>query len=129
VKPEKEVHYMPRHWYWLVGDDTGRVYSSETVGYVFTDNPDYMKWLARNEQGPTQIVSEQELWNVLAEAKVKLPSGAVASDESKDRQIESMHQVTLAVLLDQENRMRLVERPPREPLDMDAFKLHIKGII
>jgi hypothetical protein len=129
VKPEKEIHYMPRHWYWRVGADAGRVYSSETVGYVFTDNPDYLKWLARNEQGPTKIANEQELWNVLAEAKVDLPSGAAASDDSKDRQIESMHQLTLAVLLDQENRMRARGTPPQPPLDMAGFKQLIKGII
>lgn len=61
--------YRPSDWYWLVGDDKDRWYSSAAASYV-----DKLPAGA----GVTRIASESELWDVLrAQFPDGLPAGAV----------------------------------------------------
>jgi hypothetical protein len=127
--------YMPRVWYWRIEDDATQVYSSAARGYISVTDPGYQTWLMTHELGPTRIqknnraASEQELWNVLAEVRVALPSGATTTNDSKDRQIEGMNAATLAVLLYQENRTRARDTPPQPAFTMDEFKIYIRGLM
>ena len=53
-------NYDPFDWFWIVGGDESRAWSSKTMAYV-------TEWPADQT---TQIASESELWTVLREAGV-----------------------------------------------------------
>lgn len=50
--------YTPEDWYWIVGGDTSRFWSSKANAYVTT---------LPAGAGVTRIASEAELWDVLAQ--------------------------------------------------------------
>lgn len=61
---EGAAPYDPSRWYWRVGDDDTRVYSSAAAAYVPVDDETYMAWVAAGGFA-TRIVSEAELQEVL----------------------------------------------------------------
>jgi hypothetical protein len=54
-----------RDLYWIVGEDTNKVFSSAKAKYVSAGDADYEKWLADGGR-VTRILSEQELVDALA---------------------------------------------------------------
>lgn len=54
-----------RDWYWFVGGDTSKVFSSKLGNYVAITDPNYLKFA--NQASPTRIVSEEELLDVFAQ--------------------------------------------------------------
>ena len=50
-------------WYWNVGDDGSRVYSSKLRDYVLSTDPTYADWIA-DGTAPTQIDTEHSLGGV-----------------------------------------------------------------
>ena len=59
--------YDPSNWYWLVGGDETRAWSSARAAYVPTaSDPVYLAWLAQGLK-PTLIGTEADLQQVLAE--------------------------------------------------------------
>lgn len=63
--------YDPRDWYWLVGGDASRAWSSARAAYVPADDPAYQLWQAGGRR-PTLIASEAELREVL---RAQYPAG------------------------------------------------------
>lgn len=60
------IDYDARNWYWQIGADTSRYWSSAVGGYVN---------IVPADTGFTHIASETELWDVLAtQAPDKLPA-------------------------------------------------------
>lgn len=57
--------FNPRMWFWFVGGDETKVFSSATGNYVPLTDPNYLKFA--NDMRPTNIASEDELIDVLAE--------------------------------------------------------------
>lgn len=59
--------YNSSDWYWLVGNNTSRVWSSARRSYVSADDQEYVLWF--DEGGfPTPIRDESELCQVLNSA-------------------------------------------------------------
>ncbi len=56
--------YTPANWYWIVGGDKTRVFSSAKSAYVSTDDPDHKAWMASDNR-PSAIGSEADLSDVL----------------------------------------------------------------
>lgn len=54
-----------RNWYWLIGNDIDRVFSSERASYIPVDDAAYTSWLARGNF-PTPTDTEEELIAYLA---------------------------------------------------------------
>jgi hypothetical protein len=50
-----------RNWYWIVGEQTDRVYSSKSNSYVPVDDPDYVAFLESGSK-PSPIATEAEIW-------------------------------------------------------------------
>lgn len=66
--------YNPAAWYWTVGGDTTRAYSSAASAYFSSNDATFTAW--RDAGGaPTRILDEAELGAVLAAAGV--PTGAL----------------------------------------------------
>ena len=57
--------YDPARWYWIVGDDETRVWSSAAAAYVPASDDAFMAWREAGAS-PTKIPSEDELAEVLA---------------------------------------------------------------
>jgi hypothetical protein len=68
------MRYIPADWYWIVGDDRTKVWSSGRAGWVDVADPAYAAWLALGN-GPTPIGSLDELAAVLA---ADYPAGMLA---------------------------------------------------
>lgn len=62
------------NWYWLVGDDSERVWSSAKAGFVSTLDATYQVWAA--DRFPTRIASLAELQAVFA---AQYPAGSLAT--------------------------------------------------
>jgi hypothetical protein len=54
-------------WYWIVGKDTNKVFSSAKAIYVSVESKDYVRWTERGHVA-TRIVSEEELIDAFAHA-------------------------------------------------------------
>jgi len=59
------MFYNVRDWYWIVGGDTSRVWSSASVAYVPANDAGYAAWLEEGNVA-TRIASEEELAEVFA---------------------------------------------------------------
>ncbi len=55
------LDYNPFDWYWIVGDDESRVWSSAARGYLSDDDATYLAWLDGGRL-PSRIISESDLW-------------------------------------------------------------------
>jgi ABC-type tungstate transport system permease subunit len=80
--------YNPANWYWIVGGDESRVFSSAIGNYVPADDAAYLAWRADGAL-PTRIVSEAELGEVLADARVR-PQRAAVLDAYKGQHAKRM---------------------------------------
>lgn len=66
--------FQPDDWYWIVGGDQTRVWSSRSARYYAASNAGYKSWLAGGGI-PTRIDSEESLWEVL---NAQFPAGLPA---------------------------------------------------
>jgi hypothetical protein len=68
--------YDPRNWYWIVDGNGTQVFSSATGNFVPASDATYIDWKADGTM-PTRISSEEELGEVLADARVRPVRAAV----------------------------------------------------
>jgi hypothetical protein len=77
--------YNPNAWFWFVGGDTTKVFSSATGTYILASDPAYSVFAETNRA--TNIVSEAELIDVLAAQAPSVvfatPTGLTAYAASK----------------------------------------------
>lgn len=59
--------YMPRDWYWYVGDDLDRVYSSARRKFVPANDEQFLAWNGPDFEA-TRILNAVELTEVLTQA-------------------------------------------------------------
>lgn len=64
--------YNPRDWYWQIGDDATRLWSSKTASFVTARSKAYKDWSALGNVA-TRIASLEELREVLL---ARYPEGA-----------------------------------------------------
>lgn len=57
--------YNPMDWYWIVGGDDTRVFSSKASAYLPATDSTYTAWAAENPT--TKILNAQELYDVLVQ--------------------------------------------------------------
>jgi len=67
--------YNPALWYWYVGGNKTRAWSSAAAAYVLSSEPGFTRWVA-DGNAPTEITTDSDLWAVLA---AQCPAGAPAS--------------------------------------------------
>lgn len=100
--------YNPLDWYWIVGGDETKAYSSKTGDYVASDDATFVAWkLAGNS--PTRIASTDELAEVLDGARAR-PVNADLLDRFKTSQASKLTlELVAKVLFNHENRLRALE--------------------
>ena len=120
--------YDSRNWYWDIGGLATEVYSSRQAQFVPMSDAIYQSWLAAGNF-PTRILSEAELWDVLAD---QFPSGissgnAIGQEALKTRQLDRSDRVMLQIAFNHENRIRTLESRPQ--VTIDQFKTAIKALL
>jgi len=118
--------YDPRNWYWIVGGDETKAYSSAAGDYVQADNATYVAWRAAGNN-PTRIANADELAEVLATASVR-PTQADMLDRFKDTQASQLTMALVAkVLFNHENRLRVLEG--KQPVTAPQFRATLKAML
>lgn len=110
--------FNPTDWYWQIGSDTSKFYSSAAVGFV----PSVPEGFTA-----TRIGSQQELADVLIALGVPVPAGVTASDDLKNIQISAIQLATLKGLLNHENRIRTLEG--KQAMTVAQFVTAVKSLL
>lgn len=120
------MDYSAKNWYWIVGGDESRVYSSAIGGYLPADDAGYLAWLAGGGVA-TRILNEDELAEVLANASVR-PANAAILDKYKGSQADNLTMKLVAkVLFNHENRVRALEG--RAAVTANQFRNALKDML
>jgi hypothetical protein len=120
------LNYSPNNHYWIVAGSPTQVYSSAGVGYVPVSDATYQSWLASGNT-PTKIATEADLWDVLADADVPLPSGATSSDVQKDTEFSNIPTVLQKWAFAVDNRVRVLEGQPTRTAAQ--FRNYVKSLL
>jgi hypothetical protein len=106
--------YNPANWYWTVGGDTTRAYSSAAGDYVLAANATFVTWKADGTQ-PTPIDTEVNLGGVLASYYFGVPRPIAANvlDAYQQWQADDEFSKKLSKLLfNMLNRIQVLEGKP-----------------
>jgi hypothetical protein len=105
------MSYDARNWYWIVGGDETRAYSSAIGDYVPAADATFNAWKAGGNT-PTRIASVDELAEVLATASVR-PTHADMLDRFKGSQASKLTlELVAKILFNHGNRLRALEGKP-----------------
>lgn len=118
--------YDPWNWFWVVGGDETKVYSSASGDYVAPTSAPYLAWVERGNVA-TKIATEAGLGEVLAPYALR-PTNANILDGYKDSQASKLTIETVAkVLFNHENRIRVLEG--KQPATPAQFKSALKDLM
>lgn len=107
----------PSDWFWMIGNDESRYWSSAAAGYVDA-LPD--------GAGATRIASEAELWAVIADqAPDRIPPEG--QEVRKERQLDQADKVLFQIAFRQENRLRALES--KNAITAAQFRTAVKAMI
>jgi hypothetical protein len=118
--------YNPHNWYWIVGADETKFYSSAAGDYVQSSSPAYVAWSADGTT-PTRIGSEADLGEVLAPYSLR-PAAANVLDGYQDTQSRKLTlEVVAKVLFNLANEIRALKG--QQPLTANQFRNYVKGLM
>ena len=118
--------YDPKNWYWIVAGSATQVFSSASGSYVPVSDPTYVAW-AEDGTRPTNIVSEDELGEVLAPHQIRPVTPAVL-DAYKDSQANKLTvEIIAKVLFRIVNDVRALQG--QQPITAPQFKTFLKGLM
>ncbi len=118
--------YNPTNWYWIVGGDETKVFSSASGNYVQPNNPAYAAWRADGTT-PTRIASDAELGEVLAPYSIR-PAAAAVLDGYQDVQARKLTiEVVAKVLFNLANEVRALKG--QQALTANQFRNYVKGLM
>lgn len=89
--------YDPNNWYWIVGGDDTRRFSSASGDYVPAGDATYVAWAADGTI-PSRILNEDELGEVLAPYNLR-PTHVAILDKYKDSQAKVLTVQTMAKVM------------------------------
>lgn len=115
-----------RNWYWFIGSDQTRVYSSALGDYVSVSDPNFVAWIADGTR-PTTIDSEASLGDVLSPHLLR-PAAAGVLAGYQDSQAGGVVILTaFKVLFNHENRLRALEG--KAPLTAAQARAAVKALM
>ncbi len=96
--------YSPTNWYWYVGGDHTKAFSSSAGDYVPATDPTFVAWLSDGTL-PTIIDTESNLGAVLAPYSLR-PTNANVLDGYQNMQVTRVDDLQFRIALNHENRIR-----------------------
>ncbi len=118
--------YTPSDWYWIVGGDETRVFSSKGGAFVLVADAAYAAWVAEGN-APTRIASKAELGEVLAPYQIR-PADADVLDGYQDAHSRKITiEVVAKVLFAQANEIRALKG--QAALTGAQFRAYVKGLM
>ena len=118
--------FNERDWYWFVGGDESRVFSSASGDYVQPDNTAYLAWLDGNRV-PTRIASADELGEVMATYTIR-PTNADVLDKYQGTHANKLTVKVIAkVLFYFANEIRTLNGQP--PINASQFRSFLKRLM
>lgn len=118
--------YTPQNWYWIVGGDETKAYSSTASDYVPNADAAYTAWRERGNAA-TRIASEAELGDVLSQHSLR-PAAANVLDGFQDAQSRRLTiEVVAKVLLWCVNEIRTLKGQPT--VNAGQFRAFLKGLM
>lgn len=118
--------YTPSDWYWYVGGDKTKVYSSAVGDYVPNADPTFQAWVAGGGIA-TNIANEAELGEVLAVYSLR-PVAPGVLDGYKEAQATGLTvEVVAKALFFLANEVRALQAKPA--LTAAQFKAFLKGLM
>lgn len=119
--------YNPQDWYWIVGGDETKVFSSAAGNYVQPSNAAFVEWSADGGTTPTRIASEAALGEVLAPYSIR-PVAATVLDGYQDTQSRKLTiEVVGKVLFNLANEVRALKG--QQALTAAQFRNYVKGLM
>jgi hypothetical protein len=118
--------YDPRRWYWFVGGDNSKVYSSAVGDYVPLSDPKYVAWLLADNV-PTAIMNEDDLGDVLSQVLQRPVASGVLDSYTAKLSDDVITAMTFKILFNHENRIRLLESRPA--VTVQQFRAAIKALM
>jgi hypothetical protein len=118
--------YDPRKWYWYVGGDTSKAYSSAINDYVQSTDAGLQAFLADGNV-PPNCASETDLGSVLSAYDDFVPVPASVLDGYKTSRISNANKVMLRILFNHENRIRALES--KAALTQAQFLTALKAVL
>lgn len=122
---------MPRpfdayDWYWKVGSDDTKVFSSKSTDYVLVSDPEYVAFLG-DGNSPAVTDSQGTLAAYLATLSIR-PSNASVLDAYRGSQASKLTlEIVAKVLFNHENRVRALENKP--PVTANQFINVLKAML
>lgn len=117
------IPYNPADWYWYIGGDETRPYSSAAGRPVQSGNAAFKAWLAGGGV-PTRIASADELADVLAAANVR-PTDTDMLDRYKGAHAGRMTlEIAAKLFFAMENELRALRG--EEPYTPAQFRAYVK---
>lgn len=115
-------------WYWIVGGDATKVYSSKVGDYVPSTDPTFVAWQDNNGDPtpPTVIDSEINLGIVLATAQARPQVAGVLDGYTSQLADDAVKIVCFKIEFNHENRIRALEGRPT--ISVQQFRNAIKAL-
>lgn len=118
--------FNPRDWYWFVGADETRVYSSKADRLVPVADATYAAWVAEGGQ-TSRAANKAEMGEILSSYNLR-PSDASMLDGYTEKQATKLTlEVVAKALFNVVNRVRILEG--NQPVTAAQFKAYLKGLM
>lgn len=118
--------YNPRDWYWIVGGDETKVYSSARGDFFPVADSAYRAWLAAGAL-PSRVDTAATLGEVLAPYNLR-PTHAATLNGYTDSQASKLTlEVVAKVLFWAVNEIRALKG--QQPVTAPQFKAFLKGLM
>lgn len=118
--------YDPKNWYWHVGGDETKAYSSATGDFVQASDAIFQEWKADGTV-PTDIDTEANLGEVLA-PYLQRPSHAGVLDGYKEAHAgQVIIKVPFKLLFQMNNDIRVLKG--QQPLTANQARNYVKGLM
>lgn len=118
--------YTPSDWFWLVGDDQSRAYSSKVGDYVPANDAAFVAWKA-DGTSPSRIASAAELGAVLAQLSLRPAADGVLAGYLDSQIDDVVIKKLFKIIFNQENRLRALEG--KQPITVAQARAAFRGLL
>ena len=118
--------YDPKNWYWHVGGDQTKAYSSASGDYVQATDLTFQEWRS-DGTAPTNIDTEANLGDVLAQHLLRPVNADVLDGYKEAHAGQVLVKVPFKLLFQMNNDIRALQG--KQPLTANQARAYVKGLM